>query len=319
MHVTTYAAMQDCQRRIVEGWLSRLPEDDWTVSYLFWGPGGSAIYSQSVAIDLAGDMHSISLPNEVHEALRELRDLMSDPQRGAWISVDIRLTDERVLEADFNWDKRFYWGTHPGNPWAPDPDPAAPLVPSDDDFRDELAAYPRELMFLPAWYPRPRAEHAPAADDRFANARDAAVSLPDEVKPLADAWGWPAVFTTITEAVMGNAERRTGEAAAALLGDAGEHAHDDALDALVDDAVASTLLMIDRSPALAAVRMLEAWLELRSEQPPVDLEPADVSDVLSDLVREPGPRGRAARAVRSRLESIVRLVVEDQVDDRFGG
>lgn len=327
------AAIQDCNRRIVEGWLPLMPDGDWSVSYLFWGPAGKAVYTQTTALDRSGRMHSLSQPNSVHEALRELRALMSDPQRGAWISAELKLTDAHVLESKFNWDQRFYWGTHPGNPWAPDPDPSVPVVPSDDDYLDELEAHPRELMFLPAWYPRHRVVDGERLDDRaldprhadpghvdlFAEARDAAITLPDEVKPLADAWGWPAIFTTINESVLGNMDGRDGHAARALLGEAGEHAHDEAMDALVDDTVASTMLVIDRSPALAAVRMITEWFELRSEQPAVPLASANVGEPLSELLDDDGLAGDAARVARARLESIVRLVAEDNVDDRFGG
>lgn len=325
------ARIQDCNRRIAEGWNSVLPAGDWTASYLFWGPGGVATYAEATGIDREGRRHSISLPPDVHEALRELRNEMSDPQRGAWISADLKFTDDGVLESSFNWDRRFYWGTQPGFPWAPNPDPAVAPVPSDDDFVLELERYPRELMFLPAWYPRHRSDDGPArggavfgareaatdARDPFEAARFAAVSLPDEMKPLQDAWGWPGVFTSVNDAVLGNLDRRAEPQTEALLGAMGEHARDLALDELVDDTVASAMLVLDRSPALAAVRLVREWFAIRDEAPPAGLESANRGEPLAELAARDGDAGDAARAARARLESLVRFVAEENVEQRF--
>ncbi|GGA70315.1 hypothetical protein GCM10011490_21200 [Pseudoclavibacter endophyticus] len=325
------ARIQDCHRRIAEGWLPLMPEGQWSVSYLFWAPAGKAVYTETTAIDREGKAHPLSQPPAVHEALHELRDAMSDPQRGAWISSEFKLTDDGVLEASFNWDRRFYWGVHAGSPWAPDPDPDTPDVPDDNAFVDELERYPREHLFLPAWYPRHRVVDGERLDDaaldprradpdhhdRFETPRNAAVSLPDEVKPLQDAWGWPGVFASINDAVLGNMDRREGREADALLGETGDHERDAALDALIDDAVASTMLVLDRSPALASVRLLREWLAVRGERGPANLEAANRGDALAALLDRTGEVGDAARVTRARLESIVRLVVEDNVDDRF--
>lgn len=325
------ARIQDCQRRIAEGWLSLLPAGDWTVSYLFWGPAGRAVYSETTAIDKRGQLHSLQQPPSVHEAITELRDLMSDPQRGAWISAQFKFTDDGVLEADYNWDKRFYWGMHPGNPWAPDPDPSAPVVPSDDDYLDELERYPREAVFVPTWYPRARVLAGQRLDDDaldprradpgyldpFEQQRAARVTLPDEVKPLQDAWGWPGIFSTINESVLANMDRRAGDDAAALLGHRTEHERDLALESLANDAVLSTMLVIDRSPALVAVRLLREWLAIRDEREPAGLAEANLGEPLSGVLQRPDAVGESARTARTRLESLVRLVVEDNIDDRF--
>ena len=321
------AAVQELNRRIVEGWLQVLPEGLWTASYLFYGPAGKAVYADTTALDRDGHEHSLSQPHAVYAALDELRAEMSDPERGAWISAELKLTDALVLETTFNWDRRFYWGTHAGNPWMPSDDAEEPTRPSDDDFLDELERFPRSPLFLPAWYPRHRVVEGETLDDaafetREADvlepARTARVALPDEVKPLQDAWGWPGMFETINDGVLGNLEQRSDDEVAAILGAEGVEEQHEALLDLVDDAVDSALLVLDRSPALVAVRLLRERLALTGGTEPGGLQRLNLGEAFGAILNgSDGELGALARPVRDELGEVFRLVAASNVAQRF--
>jgi hypothetical protein len=81
------------------------------------------------------------LPVFVSGAIRELREAMVDPERGAWLTAEI--TVPRTGEPTFAYD----WMTKPDWP---------SLGGEFDDalYRDDLEKFPRTPENVPDWYPR---------------------------------------------------------------------------------------------------------------------------------------------------------------------
>ncbi|MDO4241127.1 MAG: hypothetical protein Q4C71_01155 [Microbacteriaceae bacterium] len=162
MNMNSY---QQYFQRITRGWYDSMPRNAWREASLFWAPGGKAVYSSVTAIDHQGRPHSVTLPPDVHQALGELRKEMADPRRGAWLSVFAKLTPDGALDADYNWEHRVFWGEHPGAPWQP-PAPGVAPVPSDADFAQDFAEFPRTAEFTPDW-----AKNLPKAENESAGYR----------------------------------------------------------------------------------------------------------------------------------------------------
>jgi sugar lactone lactonase YvrE len=80
------------------------------------------------------------VPRQATDKLSDLRELMADPQRGAWLIADI--TVPRTGDATFRYD------------WMSKPD--WPALGGDFDetrYLDDLAAFPRTPDNIPDWYP----------------------------------------------------------------------------------------------------------------------------------------------------------------------
>lgn len=304
-------AMQACYQRIARGWSEAMPAGQWTSASLFWAEVADIVYAAATAIDLEGRPRSVSLPRDVHEALRELRDGMAEPDRGTWLSASATLTSEGVLELACNWDRRFYWGSHEGFPWAPDPD-AEGDVPSDAQLLDDLAVYPREPMFLPAWFPR-EGEAAPAAGGRLDGFAGRASALPEEARPLMDAWGWPAIAEMARDTATQAIGRVPEELQASLAGERGPEARDAAVAEFREGVVGGVMASLDRGPSLVPVRL---WRELAALDGRA--EPAGLQEVNDD---RPVPAARehpAMAAILADLEHVVRRIVDADLAARLG-
>lgn len=304
-------AMNDCYQRIATGWIGAMPAGQWTSAQLFWAEAGDIVYAAVTGIDREGQPHPVSLPAEAHEALRELRAGMSEPDRGAWLSATATITPEGLLEFAYNWDRRYYWGAQAGFPWTPDPE-AGPgeTVPSDAQLLDDLALYPREPMFLPSWYPR---ERVPQADDARASSA-AAFSLPPEVQPLMDAWGWPGVVELVRTTASTALGRIPDELRAALDGERGPDARRAALAEFRDGVAGGVLASFDRGGALVPIRLWREHAALTGAAEPQGLAALDDSRPFPAAREEP-----AMQAILPDLERLVRAIVDADLAGRFGG
>lgn len=268
------AALNECMNRIARGWFSAMPEGQWTSAQLFWAEAGGIIYSSTVAADLDGQPRTVSQPKDVHDALREIREGMAEPGRGTWISVSMTLTPQGVLETNYNWDRRFYWGDQEGFPWAPDTRPGAVDSPSDDQFLAELERFPREPMLIPAWYPRrglgeqsqgvaATADATQAvradADERFASVLASNGALPGDIQPLMDAWGWPGVVESVRNTIAHALGQIPEELKAALAGERGDDARRAALVEFRDGVAQGAMASVFRSGAVVAIRLVEGY------------------------------------------------------------
>lgn len=323
--------VQERYQRIAVGWMQSMPQGQWTSATCFWAETGPATFVSTIAIDLDGLPHTVSLPPDVHHAFRELREGMSSPERGAWISARAVLTPQGVLEVDYNWDRRYYYGNHAGFPWAPSEDPADGTMPSDDFFIEDLKRYPRAPMYLPAWYPTgdaadvnpaPSAPTNPEATANTAPERallDEKLAgqtyLPDSVKPLMDAFGWPGVVKQVGETER-HAIRNVGDDLVQRL--SGERGHEGVLDGLEEfrDGVAGgVMLVIGRSSAITGIQLWRAWAAVQPQRPqePEGLARLENTAPLEKMLAEP-----PIAAILPDLQRIVREIVTHDLATRFG-
>lgn len=266
--------LNECMNRIARGWFQAMPEGQWTSAQLFWAEAGGIIYSSTIAADIDGQPRTVSQPKDVHDALRELREGMAEPGRGTWISVSMSLTPQGVLETNYNWDRRFYWGDQEGFPWAPDTRDGAVDSPSDDQFLAELERFPREPMMIPAWYPRrglaeqsagvastDDATHAvtPDTDARFTEVLASKGALPEDIRPLMDAWGWPGIVESIRNTIAHAIRQVPEELKSALAGEQGEEARAKALGEFRDGVAKGAMASVYRSGSIVAIRLVQEY------------------------------------------------------------
>lgn len=297
--------------RITRGWFAAMPANAWSEATLFWAPIGGVIYASTIATDHKGLPHSISLPRDVHDALRDLREYMSDERRGAWISMEARLTSEGVFDANYNWDRRIYWGTHPGNPWVPPQDGSDP-VPSDGAYIEELQRHPREPMYIPTWYPR-LTEAPGRSQQRFAAQLAARVSLADDLKPLQDAWGWPGVFELIDGSVRLGMTNASDEFAAVLTGRDGTEAQRRALAEFRDGVIGATMASFERGQTFVPLRLWREWAAVRGLAEPAGLDRIEGGQPFAETRSVP-----PLPAIERDLQWLVGVATQQQLADRFG-
>lgn len=306
-------------QRIASGWMSAMPEGEWTSASLFWGQAADLVYSAATALDLEGQPRSVSLPKDVHDAFVELREGMAEPDRGTWLSASARIDPDGVFEVNWNWDRRWFWGEQAGFPWQSDPGQTP--IPSDAQWLDDLARHPREPMHLPAWYPRPAVEAGatPAGAERFRAAIAAPGALSEEARPLMDAWGWPGIVElarTTSAQALGRIEPALADA---IAGERGSEAQREALAEFRDGVTGGVMASLERSPALVAIRLRREWAATREESgDPAPAEPAGL-EAFDDDRPLASCRGEApVAAVVEELEGVVRRLVQADLAARFG-
>lgn len=251
-----------------------LADADWHGGTLFWSAIGSTAIGRLTTLDLSGHAREHRVPDGLDALGRELRETMTTPEKGAWLSMTLQLGRDGSFVSRFNFDRRVY--DNPATPFA-----AGELgdVPSDDDYASDLREHPRSPRSLPAWL-RPAFE-APAPYD-----------------VLADAWGWPGVFRSVDRqaAIALDQHEPAGPVARELLEGVGRRV----LRAVVADVLephrVATLLGLHAEavsrrllPAVdgtAALDSDQSLLEAREASSPALLAvEAGVYGIIGDLVR----------------------------------
>jgi hypothetical protein len=85
-----------------------------------------------------GETEWIEAPDQLDRHFSALRDLLYEPNKGAWYSATFRVNSAGKFSVDFDYERR----------------PAFRLWPSDQAWFDDLAKYPRDPDLIPAWMPR---------------------------------------------------------------------------------------------------------------------------------------------------------------------
>jgi hypothetical protein len=87
----------------------------------------------------SGEKVSFEVPDDLFDYFAELRDLLYEPGKGAWLSATFRMDNTGKFSVDYDYENR--------PPFHPQPENESWLL--------DLERYPRDPEFLPTWMPRP--------------------------------------------------------------------------------------------------------------------------------------------------------------------
>lgn len=226
---------------------------------------------------LTSDGESVRRPApefELYRAWGHLREVMSGPDRGAWMTGHLRVPSDGHYSMDFDWEERPVW------PVAVDPE--GTIHNRRDVERsallDDLRRYPREARMTPVWMANLQAAPRPVFRDDV---------WPDELRAMQENEDWLVVAEGIKRLISD-----------AIL--------DDELDLVEDDELADGLLQ-DVLNGVDARRFLSMAAAVRSSV--IDQRESDTSGIeLSGNARQMlfGNQNVAAEVevVRDALEAL---------------
>jgi hypothetical protein len=277
---------------------------NWSSAEMFWS---SVDDSSQMSLEAFNDQGAVSYPEvpwSLDDKFRELKLAMADPEKGAWLSVVLKLTKEGRYAFDYNYDRRVYW--NPDAPTPFEPPLHGDLYPDDDAYVAEFELFPRGAQYKPSWVSsRPSADHD---QDRIDAALAIPVSLPEDLQPLRDRWGWPDLITVAEEAF---ARRISAEPYRSMLDDLHRENTDRVADGLVQDVVADVMAasVIPR-PARDGVRLWRELADVRGQTEPSSFDQLD-QDVPLD-------RSPAGAQIREDIYVALAEIVDAMIRTRFG-
>jgi hypothetical protein len=113
------------------------PGDDWTVIKLdICGNVGTLGFSQSWDSSARGPKISA----RATMAMDAIREATADPQRGAWLTAEVRIPRTGTATFAYDWMKQPAWEAIDGL--------------DEALYFDDLKAFPRTPENIPEWYPR---------------------------------------------------------------------------------------------------------------------------------------------------------------------
>jgi hypothetical protein len=142
---------QQLQNEIAATFAESLAGHDWAEATLFLVEVGATSRVWVDALDAAGGVKQGLAVPDVAAAGSRLREVMADPEKGAWFSFALSLTSDGSFTARFTLDRRVY--DNPTSPFEPGP---TGDVPTDADYVADLERFPRSDRYRPAWLPAPR-------------------------------------------------------------------------------------------------------------------------------------------------------------------
>jgi hypothetical protein len=178
------------QADIAEHFAASLEGTDWAEATLQLLEVGSVSRLWVDAVDAAGSSRTVGTVPDVVALGEQLREVMADPEKGAWFSLSLTMSRDGSFTARFNLDRRVY--VNPGSPFEPGD---AGVLPTDADYAADLERFPRSDRHRPDWLPTTAAP----GDDRDATGASAPVALPDALTALAGRWGWPGVLESVAQ------------------------------------------------------------------------------------------------------------------------
>lgn len=183
--------MQELQIEVARELMSALRSADAATVELFWSDLAGNVKASVRARDASGAQTNLKMQRGVIKPMGELRSVMADPQKGAWLSVVVRVTSGGDYEFEFNYDRRPYWYS-PTFLEPTERDLTEPS-PSDETLVADLERFPRTPEFIPEWYPSAADAVAPpgaAPADPRALAIESVALFPESLAALADNRDW---------------------------------------------------------------------------------------------------------------------------------
>lgn len=280
------ARQQDLQNQIAARVAGSLVDVDWAEATLFLLQVGDVSRTWLDALDAAGSAKQ-ELPTPDVAALgTQLREAMSDPERGTWFSLVLTLSSDGSFTARFNGERRVF--DDAASPFEATGDV---VVPSDADYAADLARFPRAEKYRPEWLPEgvaPAAATPPvsgrAPSPTSADAREGqTATLPASLAGLDGRWGWPGVLASVAQQTAASPVASSPEATPADDAEAPELSLGQLAlrvrDAVVLDVIAphrvATLLRLHAEAVAAGV--LPAVDAVESVDPELGLEEARVA------------------------------------------
>jgi hypothetical protein len=301
--MTSLEQQSELQKATASQLFGALKGRPWSSATMFYSEVAGNSHMWGEATDTDGKIFYFDYPRGISQSLSELKAAMSDPEKGAWLSVMLKLTAEGKFTFEYNWDRRVYWNDELDDPLlapanAPDPD--------DSRYVEEFERHPRSPAYLPAWVPSP-----PPADhdqDRIDAIMAIPAPVPAELQPLAEQWGWPDLLQGAEEAFG----RRLGSEPYRSLLDAVSRRHGDRVaDGLVQDVIADVMASsVDPRPAKDVVRLWQGLAGVRGLAEPGSLDQLDPEAQLDR-------RGEVAARIRSDIVEALDAVVDAKVASRF--
>ena len=123
--------------------------EGWALAQLEWSQAGTQHSGRAVVLDAGSSApRRIFIPDDAVTALATLRETMSRPGTGTWLSVALSLTPEGEPEARFNYEARPYWNSTTASMLD---NPVEAPVPAEDRWLADLRRHPRDRAHVPAW------------------------------------------------------------------------------------------------------------------------------------------------------------------------
>jgi hypothetical protein len=126
---------EDLIQRLGITLLDLVPEEGWRRVDLFSAMAGTARELVLTVIMNDGTRPEIQPPPQLNEILAELRTLLYEPGRGAWLSARISMNPPGAIFYNYNFDH--------------EPGLTPPMTPAA--YAEELKAFPREPEHVPGW------------------------------------------------------------------------------------------------------------------------------------------------------------------------
>jgi len=181
---------QQLQNDIAERFAASLEGTDWAEATLQLLEVGSVSRLWVDAVDAAGSSRTVGTVPDVAALGEQLREVMADPEKGAWFSLSLTVSRDGSFTARFNLDRRVW--VNPGSPFEPGD---AGVLPSDADYAADLERFPRAERYRPEWLPAAATAEATGT----ASATPASVALPTALAALEGRWGWPGVLESVAQ------------------------------------------------------------------------------------------------------------------------
>lgn len=109
----------------------------WEYSQVQYRVVGDHEEVSAIVHSVTGQLLPWTPPEQLVADFRVLRDSAASPKTGAWVSARLTIQFPNKAKLDFNSSEQPQWR----------------IEPSQDDFQVELARYPREEDYIPAWFP----------------------------------------------------------------------------------------------------------------------------------------------------------------------
>lgn len=302
--MATVARQGELQVQIARELFGLLGGLAWRRAELVWSSAGGVSEVALRTWDEAGDPDEPDVqPAGIDALFRELKETMSSPDAGAWLSAGLTLTVEGQYNYDYNYDRRFYWDSGLDDMFA-GPGPGVDVWPDDDMWVAEFAAFPRRPEAMPAWAPEARPGPSEENLTRLSRALAADVSLPAELAGLDRQPGWPELLAAIRHEVITKIQ---SEDYLGLLDELDRHDSERAFDGLWQDVYAVLgAPLIEKGPAARPLALWRGVLAVRGERPTSEDEGLDPS--------RPLPRG--SRPYDDLFATVVALI-KNEVVQRF--
>jgi len=180
------------------------PHDDWVTARFIVAEVGSMGTMVSRFTRADGSLGSMRVRGQFQDLWEQLREVMADPERGAWFSASLDVDRASGSSSfSYNWDGRVWFDR-----LIPDLDPSDVdlALPLDEAWGEELARHPRSPEHVPAWLRALVAgevtERQPGDGAAVERAIAAAPTWPPARASLASSARWSEVFDAVSEEIV---------------------------------------------------------------------------------------------------------------------